>query len=217
MLKQRSDGQCIREFREIMNFTKAKLAEICDVSPSLITELESGRTVKASMKIYEGILSVLDESMMKKFSDDFLRFVSKYPKKYEISSIKVPYYENVSASMGNGILNHDDSIKKISLEINFLKEIYHLHCTKGLSLINAYGDSMSPTIPSDSIIIVQDTDIPNGSICAAVLDGELYVKRIQKRPTLKLISDNKAYDDIYIKEGDDFKIVGKVVGTLKKL
>ncbi|WP_336595921.1 S24 family peptidase, partial [Helicobacter trogontum] len=28
------------------------------------------------------------------------------------------------------------------------------------------------------------------------MDDELYVKRLQKRPKYKLISDNKSYDDI---------------------
>jgi len=216
MLKQRTDGECIKEFREIMGFTKQKLADICGVSPSLINELESGRTKKANMKIYEGIFSVMKLEDTHKFSDDFLKFISKYPQKEE-TMVEVPYYEDVKASMGNGIINHDSSVRKISFDLSFLKDVYQLYCTKNLSLINAHGDSMSPTIPSDSIVIVQNTDIPDGSICAVLLDGELYVKRIQKRPALKLISDNKAYDDIYVNEHDAFQVIGKVVGVMKRI
>jgi repressor LexA len=129
--------------------------------------------------------------------------------------VEVPYYEDVRASMGNGILNHESSVKKISFDITMLREIYKLYCVKDLSLINAYGDSMSPTIPSDSVVFIQKSEIPDGAICAALLDGELYIKRLQKRPALKLISDNKSYDDIPIGENDNFIILGKVVGIFK--
>jgi len=132
--------------------------------------------------------------------------------------LNVPYYEDVRASMGNGVLNHESSIRKIAFDDNFLRDVYHIHSIKGLSLINTFGDSMTPTIPSDSVVFVQkDVDILDGTICAVMLDGELYVKRIQKRPTFKLISDNKAYDDIYIKEGDNFIVLGKVLGIFKRL
>lgn len=132
--------------------------------------------------------------------------------------IEVPYYEDVRASMGNGILNHESEVRKIAFDAAMLRDIYKLYCTKGLSLINAYGDSMVPTIPSDSIVFIQKGDgIPDGSICAAMLDGELYIKRLQKRPVVKLISDNKEYDPITIHEEDDFIILGKVIGVLKTI
>lgn len=132
--------------------------------------------------------------------------------------IEVPYYEDVRASMGNGILNHESEVRKIAFDAAMLRDIYKLYCTKGLSLINAYGDSMVPTIPSDSIVFIQKGDgIPDGSICAVMLDGELYIKRLQKRPVVKLISDNKEYDPITIQEEDNFIILGKVIGVLKTI
>ena len=130
--------------------------------------------------------------------------------------VEIPYYVDARASMGGGIQNYESSKKKLSFDISFLREVYHLHCTKGLSLVNAYGDSMAPTIPSDSIVFVQDTDIQDGSICAVLIDNEMYIKRIQKRPVLKFISDNKKYDDIYIDE-KDVKIIGKVIGIFKRM
>lgn len=135
----------------------------------------------------------------------------------ETAMIEIPYYEDVRASMGNGVLNHESEVRKISFDATMLREIYKLYCLKGLSLINAYGDSMTPTIPSDSIVFIQQGDIPDGSICAALLGGELYIKRLQKRPVLKLISDNKEYDPITIHEDDDFTILGKVIGVLKTI
>lgn len=132
--------------------------------------------------------------------------------------VEIPYYEDVRASMGNGILNHESEVRKIAFDAIMLRDIYKLYCTKGLSLINAYGDSMTPTIPSDSIVFIQKGDgIPDGSICAVLLDGELYIKRLQKRPVVKLISDNKEYDSITIQEEDDFIILGKVIGVLKTI
>jgi phage repressor protein C with HTH and peptisase S24 domain len=130
----------------------------------------------------------------------------------------VPYYEDVRASMGNGEINHESSVRRIAFDDNFLRDVYRIYSIKGLSLINTFGDSMAPTIPSESVVFVQEgVDIFDGTICAVMLDKELYIKRLQKKPTLKLISDNKAYDDIYIKEGDDFIILGKVLGIFKRL
>ena len=55
-----------------------------------------------------------------------------------------------------------------------------------------------------------------GQICVTRIDDELYVKRFQKRPKYKLISDNKEYDSITL-EGENFEILAVVVGMFQKM
>ncbi|TLE00950.1 S24 family peptidase [Helicobacter muridarum] len=55
-----------------------------------------------------------------------------------------------------------------------------------------------------------------GQICIARIDDELYIKRLQKRPKYKLISDNKSYDDILL-EGENYEILGVIVGLFQKM
>lgn len=76
---------------------------------------------------------------------------------------------------------------------------------------------MSPTIPENCQLLIQQSDsFQEGQICVVRLDNELYVKRLQKRPKYKLISDNKNYDDIEL-ENEDYEILGVVVGFFKRM
>ena len=52
-------------------------------------------------------------------------------------------------------------------------------------------------------------------ICVIRID-ELYIKRLQKCPKYKLISNNESYDDRDL-EGEDYKILGIVVGMFQKM
>lgn len=194
------------ELRKNAKLTKQEVADKLDISLSTYVRIEDNPD-RASKKVHDQLMKIFGIDI-----DDRLAIIRQ-----GFDLVEVPYYEDVRASMGNGVLNHESSVKKLSFDITMLREIYKLYCVKDLSLINAYGDSMSPTIPSDSIVFIQKGEIPDGAICAALLDGELYIKRLQKRPALKLISDNKSYDDIPIGENDNFIILGKVVGIFKRI
>ncbi|MCB1472664.1 MAG: S24 family peptidase [Rhodobiaceae bacterium] len=56
---------------------------------------------------------------------------------------------------------------------------------------------MEPSIPDGAIMLLDTaiTEVRNGWICAIVRDGELLVKRIQKKldGSVLLISDNERY------------------------
>jgi len=179
--------------------------------------LKLGKSLKTYQNWEKNPEKLSQEKIDRILSTFDVELISQLKEKQLSELIEVPYYEDVRASMGNGILNHESEVRKIAFDATMLRDIYKLYCTKGLSLINAYGDSMTPTIPSDSIVFIQKGDIPDGSICAALLDGELYIKRLQKRPVMKLISDNKEYDPITINEEDDCIILGKVIGVLKTI
>lgn len=133
------------------------------------------------------------------------------------STIQIPVYDDVYASAGQGLLNEEYITRHIGMQKDFLRDYFGVANFLGLSIITARGDSMSPTIPENCQLLIQQSDsFQEGQICVVRLDNELYVKRLQKRPKYKLISDNKNYDDIEL-ENEDYEILGVVVGFFKRM
>jgi len=86
-----------------------------------------------------------------------------------------------------------------------------------LAIVTAKGDSMEPTIPNGSTLLV-DTSVNEFSqdgIYVVRLDGHLFAKRLQRGESgsILVISDNALYDKITVRQGDGdtFSISGKVV------
>ena len=129
--------------------------------------------------------------------------------------VSIPFYEDIRASAGSGAYNEAETAEQLNFPKSFLRQYFGLISFNNLSIIIGKGDSMSPTLPENCYLLVQNGSVNDGEICIARLDDELYVKRLQKRPKLKLISDNKAYDPIEL-EGENFEILGRVVGYFKK-
>ena len=129
--------------------------------------------------------------------------------------VSIPFYEDIRASAGSGSYNEAETAEQLNFPKSFLRQYFGLISFNNLSIIIGKGDSMSPTLPESCYLLVQNGSVNDGEICIARLDDELYVKRLQKRPKLKLISDNKAYDPIEL-EGENFNIIGRVVGYFKK-
>ncbi|EAJ5698564.1 helix-turn-helix domain-containing protein [Campylobacter lari] len=129
--------------------------------------------------------------------------------------INIPFFENVRASAGSGAYNDEDNEQTMSLSKGFLRECFGLYSFANLSVILGQGDSMVPTLPENCYLLIQQGEVKEGEICVTRIEDELYVKRLQKRPKLKLLSDNKAYEPIDL-EGENFEILGRVVGYFKK-
>ncbi|STQ86069.1 LexA family transcriptional regulator [Helicobacter muridarum] len=136
-------------------------------------------------------------------------------------TIQIPIYD-VYASAGQRLINDENIESYVGIDKSFLHRNFGLTSFVDLSIIHARGDSMLPTIPPNCKLLVQskaslEKGIPREEqICVTRIDDELYIKRLQKRPKYKLISDNKSYDDIIL-EGENYEILGVVVGLFQKL
>lgn len=76
--------------------------------------------------------------------------------------------------------------------------------------IGVTGDSMEPLYQDGDIVLVQaQQTVEIGEIGIFILNRESYIKKAGKRG---LISLNPKYPEIIIKDLDDFRCVGKVVG-----
>ena len=90
---------------------------------------------------------------------------------------------------------------------------------KKLSVIGARGDSMFPTIRSGAMLVIDHAieRVRADGIYAFSMEGELYVKRLQKMLDGSLVvrSDNPEYHDqnVPADEAKSIRIVGEIVWT----
>lgn len=85
----------------------------------------------------------------------------------------------------------------------------HLIC------LEASGESMYPTIPDGSIVVIREQpEVESGEIAAVLVNGETEatLKRVKKQgDTLILVPDNPSYDPIVVNEKNPAKIIGKAI------
>ena len=93
---------------------------------------------------------------------------------------------------------------------------------KNLAAITAFGESMAPTFKDGDTLIVDlgVERIQEDGLFVLSLDDELYIKRVQRRPTDRAIlmkSDNPLYETIVIEsvERQRFEVLGRVVWVWK--
>ncbi|MEE3705370.1 XRE family transcriptional regulator [Campylobacter sp. CX2-8023-23] len=223
-------SQKIKNAREAKNLTQLELAKSSGVSLDSIKRYEtkeSNITIHNLIKIakvldidlnYFANVPKLSLSLSSKMSLSQDKYVPKLENQQETLNddmINIPFFENVRASAGSGTYNDEESTQALRLSKSFLRECFGLYSFINLSVILGQGDSMAPTLPENCYLLIQQGEVAEGEICVTRIEDELYVKRLQKRPKLKLLSDNKAYEPINL-EGENFEILGRVVGYFKK-
>ncbi len=86
--------------------------------------------------------------------------------------------------------------------------------------LKVMGDSMINVgiFDDDVVIVSSNKDVRNYDIVVAMLDGEVTVKRFEKRNNeIQLIPENDKYSPIHVENKNEFKIIGKVVGVMRWL
>jgi repressor LexA len=87
-----------------------------------------------------------------------------------------------------------------------------------LFALQVKGDSMigAGILEGDRVIVKQQGTAENGEIVCALIDGEATLKRFYKKAgVVTLKAENENYPPITISQGE-FRIVGRVVGLLRK-
>ncbi|EJE1208319.1 helix-turn-helix domain-containing protein, partial [Campylobacter jejuni] len=211
-------SQKIKNAREAKNLTQLELAKSSGVSLDSIKRYEtkeSNITIHNLIKIakvldidlnYFANVPKLSLSLSSKMSLSQDKYVPKLENQQETLNddmINIPFFENVRASAGSGAYNDEESTQALGLSKSFLRECFGLYSFINLSVILGQGDSMAPTLPENCYLLIQQGEVAEGEICVTRIEDELYVKRLQKRPKLKLLSDNKAYEPINL-EGENF-------------
>ena len=235
-------GKRIAEVRNYKGKTQQDLANFLGVDVKKIGRIERGetKTIKNNdLKLISNFLNIpieylLDMNMsvsnVSKSSVSQPQNVSKSLTKQDLNvnksdsisshtntddSIQIPIFD-VYASAGHGLINEEHIESYATFDKSFLRKNFGLTSFVELSIITSKGDSMIPTLPENCQLLIQKGLPREGQICVTRIDDELYIKRLQKLPRYKLISDNNRYDDIDL-DGRDYEILGIVVGMFQKM
>lgn len=183
-------GNKLSEVRETAKISRAQLSDLLtqkgfDVKPYTIGKWETGvsnPTVEAFLAICD-ICRVLD--IRQTFS------AKRSLRLYDIS---------VSAGCGNYLTGSDYDVIEVDNTIPNTAD-YAVRVT---------GDSMTPRFVDKQIIFVHEQPaLDEGEIGIFCLNNEAYLKKVEKG---RLVSLNPAYEPIPIRDFDDLKVFGKVVG-----
>jgi hypothetical protein len=127
--------------------------------------------------------------------------------------VTIPHL-NVAASMGSGNVPPDhqiEVIREITVHLDWIKtQGLAFSGIENLAIITGDGDSMNGTFrDGDSLLVDRGiTDIRTDAVYVFTLDGDLFIKRLQRLTggSLRMISDNPVYPAIMI-EGADLEKV----------
>ncbi len=136
----------------------------------------------------------------------------------DLDLISIPMLDTCG-SMGIGCLQpaQDDVIANITAHLPSLRRHASFSSPDNLALITGYGDSMEGTFNDGDLLLVDRGVLETklDAVYVLALDGELYIKRIQRRPNgdLLMISDNKKYEPYVIESSKIgmFQVLGRVI------
>lgn len=153
--------------------------------------------------------------------EDFfnVKLLTNFPEEeYDIAYID--YYNDVFASCGNGSIVFSSEKTKLPIAANMISGYSK---SKLYSMINATGNSMSPTIDNGDKLIVEHWNgdqIQDNKIYVFCYNSEFFVKRLSKNIDEIIIkSDNPEYRarTINAKSASEMILIGKIVAIVKTI
>ncbi len=132
----------------------------------------------------------------------------------------VPVYD-VAASAGHGaIIEGEEQSHSLAFPPDYLQRLTR-SSPGNLAIIGVKGDSMEPTIPDDSIVLLDVTKMNLGydGLFVIRFDGVLQIKRIGRASEsghIQVLSDNPTYRDVD-RRIEDVEPIGKVIWYGRKV
>ena len=122
----------------------------------------------------------------------------------------LPLMGTVKAGPG-GVMNFDDVKEYVEVPASTTREGRYVLQVEGDSMIDAFINE------DDYVIVEKIQNVPVNQIVVALLNGNAFIKRLIRRSDGQLIlrSENPDYDDIFVKETDEFNIEGKVIQVIR--
>ena len=174
------------------------------------------------------ILEISRQTMSKrvqnnsKFSDDEILKIEafygiKIDKQAAINEVALDFYPDVFGSCGSGSMVFSEASEKIAVTKEL---ITNYSASNKYSVISARGSSMSPVINDDDKLVIQhdvNGQIVDDTVYLFRYNDELFIKRLVKNvDQIVCISENPRFQDRIIEpNGDNFSIIGKVVGLFR--
>lgn len=194
----------LRKLKEVTNTsTNAELAKVLEISPKTIY------TWRERQNIPEKIFLKARQLSQK---------ATTLPMGY----LELKFFDiEVSAGHGALVEKEEESTAMVFSE-KFLRQDLGYN-PANVFLMPVRGDSMSPTLKNQSIVMVNRVDgFSTDGIYVFRYDGRLMVKRLQFLPNgIKVVSDNTAYEPWELGKEEiksaDFEIIGEVVWSGQRM
>lgn len=132
----------------------------------------------------------------------------------------IPIYD-ATLSLGPGLNNGDTHpIGILDLPDDYLRDVLRCRPGKGVA-VYMRGDSMAPALMDNDLAIINTAVqiVERDDIYAFSLDGEGYIKRLQKAGSEIIVhSDNPSYSDWTIsgRQLQELRVIGRIVGSIRK-
>lgn len=198
-----SFGQRLKEARKNRGMTLRELGEAIGRSESVVQRYESG------------VISNLDNEVIAKLANALNvnpAYLMGWTKINTVNTVKIPILGDIAC--GDPIIA-DDNI--VGYQTRFADDL-----PKGeLFYLRAKGDSMSPDIKSEALVLCrQQPDVENGEIAAVLVNGNTdatlkKVRKINDSILLEPINDN--YEPYIVNEDNPATIVGKAIEVTNQL
>ena len=189
---------------------------------------------KTSQTNIANIFGVSKAAISKRFSNDWEVDEEEISKVEFFYGIKIPrslsdevmldYYPDVFGSCGGGSFVLSETRERISVpRKSFLTRVMpNISNLKKYSVINAIGDSMSPTFISGDKLIVEHYDggqIKDNKVYVFCYENKIFIKRlVDNIKEIVIKSDNPIYKIQEVDAKDpSFMIIGEIVGMLRNM
>ncbi|MBP2081644.1 MULTISPECIES: LexA family transcriptional regulator [Pseudomonas] len=204
----------IASLRKIMGtMSQKEFAEAHDLDASYLSQLLNGHrklgekaalNLELKIGLTAGTLtSPQPEGPIHKAPDNVVQLSARATK--DKNFVLIPYLD-IAASMGHGKAApymHIEVIRDMTVHLDWLR-LQGLTFSKvdNLAIISGNGDSMTGTFADGDALLVDRgiTEVKTDAIYVFTLDGDLYIKRLQRLTggQLRMISDNPIYPPITI-------------------
>lgn len=184
-------GEMIAKIRKEKGMTKTELAKLTNINIGHLTHIEKGER-NPSQKALKNICQALNVPYQQLICT-YGKSITEEQKKYGLVNF-IPYNKVLAIDNINGLINcpPEAPSSSIALRIN--------------------DDSMKNSFEKNSYVFVEfNASLNHKDIGVFCLNDEILIRKfIVKKDKLILRAENKFYDDIIIKNEDDFYIIGKI-------
>jgi len=219
----REINERLKLIRQNLGLSQQKLAEELGLQRNIVADVERGKVKNPNFKLLRKLEEkyninpdwlLTGEGEMYKTQKGGINVAEKLE-----NAVEINYLPEVYAAAGYGAVNEDyPIIEKMSCSLEFVSSILNIkNPYNGVDIIKVIGDSMEPFISNGEVVVIEKThNAHNGDIVIANINGNVYVKRLEKDPFgkwVKLISENPEYETIKL-EGEELNYM-QIVGIVR--
>lgn len=186
-----------------LQFTQSQIAKTLDVSRQYISQMKGKEMPLNYIEQLENVYAV---KLLDEHADDCI----------ELEHI------HINPSCGKGTVVIDEAVvTHIRIGKDIISNVWK-SAPENIKVFRASGDSMSPLIEDEDLLIVDTakTDYNNGGVFLLTINNDWFIKRLRLRVTgeLDIISDNTRYEVETLKPNTDIeiKVVGRVIKNLSR-